>query len=262
MQWILSQLWMHWTPILSIQICVTPQFFIGLFWVRFGFVAPQAVFCHLEVLKLGAAAPSFGPPSGEGRAGSQAVAATVGAHATEVWRVSKRLWELMRSKKKKDESFGMFQGWCFQSYFLLCSTFKFVEQHWLCGLFRQAGLLCASRTQVALDSGDPQRAEGWIQRSWPQLGRGVWWQVDQPFVFQQIWSTVPDLPSSEVANPSRSSTLRGAGVAPNSNAGIKFWEEGSMGSKTFNWSLQNVKMYGASDFFLWGLNTSVLHFPI
>ena len=161
-------------------------------------------------------------------------------------------WELTRSDKK-GESFGMFQSWCFQSYFLLCYTFKFVEQHWLFGLFRQAGLLCASRTQVALDSGDPQRAEGWIQRSWPQLGRGVWWQVDQPFVFQLIWSTVPDLPSSEVANPSRSSTLRGAGVAPNSNAGIKFWEEGSMGSKTINWSLLNVKMYGASDFFSLGV---------
>ncbi|CAL1165948.1 unnamed protein product, partial [Cladocopium goreaui] len=29
---------------------------------------------------------------------------------------------------------------------------------------RQAGLLCASRAKVALDLGDPQRAEGWIHR--------------------------------------------------------------------------------------------------
>jgi hypothetical protein len=34
---------------------------------------------------------------------------------------------------------------------------------------RQAGLLCASRAKVALDLGDPQRAEGWIHRSGPEI---------------------------------------------------------------------------------------------
>ena len=34
---------------------------------------------------------------------------------------------------------------------------------------RQAGLLCASRAKVALDLGDPQRAEGWIHRSGPEV---------------------------------------------------------------------------------------------